>query len=361
VAAAAVPLGYEVFRAGYYGLLVPSTALAKEASTSRWDQGVLYLRDLTDTYWLVVPLGALLVAAVVVATWRRPGPSGFRFAAVAVAGAPVLAAALLTVYVTRVGGDFMHGRMLLPALFALTLPVLVVPLAWRTMAPILVTGVWAVVAMLTLRTPYLTVGPNLIANERMYYVALLGVPYPVVTADYVRHPEVPAGVAALAGTTRPSLALASPGPDPQGPLTWTLLPEPGGTPDTLAWLNLGVAGELAPLDTRVYDGVGLVYPLAAHATGLPNGRIGHDKDLPPAWYVADAPAVDVGEFVPTDQLAAAGRALTCPATAEVLESVRAPLTPDRFWRNLLGAWDRTGYRYDRDPLVAATCAPAGNP
>jgi arabinofuranosyltransferase len=48
--AAAVPLAYEVFRAGYYGLLVPSTALAKEASTSRWDQGVLYLRDLTDTY-----------------------------------------------------------------------------------------------------------------------------------------------------------------------------------------------------------------------------------------------------------------------------------------------------------------------
>jgi arabinofuranosyltransferase len=219
--------------------------------------------------------------------------------------------------------------------------------------------VWAAVALMSLRPAYETLGPDFIANERLYYVRLLGVPYPVVSADYVNHPEVPAGIAALAASDRPSLALASPGPDPQGPLTWNLLPEPGGTPDTLAWLNLGVAGELSPLGTRVYDGVGLVYPVAAHATGLPNGRIGHDKDLPPAWYVADAPAVDVGEFVATDQLAAASTALACPATTEVLESVRAPLTVDRFWRNLLGAWDRTGYRYSREPAEAATCAPAG--
>lgn len=355
LAAAAVPAAYEVFRAGYYGLLVPSTALAKEAGTSRWDQGVLYLRDLTDTYWLAVPLAAMLVAGALVVARRRPDPGDHRLAEAAVAGAPVVAAALLTLYVVRVGGDFMHGRMLLPALFALALPVLVVPLVWRTVLPVLVATAWAVVAVLALRPGYELVGPNSIANERLYYVSLLGVPHPVDTADFVDHPVVPAGVAALADTARPSLALAAPGPDPQGELVWTLLPEPAGTPDTLAWLNLGVAGELAPLDTRVYDGVGLVYPVAAHATGLPDGRIGHDKDLPPAWYVADAPAVDVGEFVAGDQLAAASRALACPATVEVLESVRAPLTADRFWRNLTGAWDRTAYRYSRLPTEAATC------
>jgi arabinofuranosyltransferase len=358
--AAVVPAAYEVFRAGYYGLLVPSTALAKEASTSRWDQGVAYFRDLTDTYWLVVPVGALLVGAVLVAARRRSDPGDRRLGTAVVALAPPVAALLLTLYVIRVGGDFMHGRMLLPALFALVLPVMVVPLVWRTVLPVAVVGVWAAVALMSLRPAYETLGPDFIANERLYYVRLLGVPYPVVSADYVNHPEVPAGVAALAATDRPSLALASPGPDPQSPLKWNLLPEPGGTPDTLAWLNLGVAGELSPLGTRVYDGVGLVYPVAAHATGLPDGRIGHDKDLPPAWYVADAPAVDVGEFVPTDQLAAASRALACPATAEVLDSVRAPLTADRFWRNLVGAWDRTGYRYSREPAEAATCAPAGS-
>jgi arabinofuranosyltransferase len=321
---------------------------------------VTYFRDLTDTYWLAVPVGALLVGAVLVAARRRTGPVDRRLGTAAVAIAPPVAALLLTLYVIRVGGDFMHGRMLLPALFALVLPVMVVPLVWRTVVPVAVAAVWAAVALVSLRPAYEALGPNSIANERLYYVHLLGVPYPVVTADYVHHPEVPAGVAALAATERPALALASPGPDPQGPLTWNLLPEPGGTPDTLAWLNLGVAGELAPLGTRVYDGVGLVYPVAAHATGLPDGRIGHDKDLPPAWYVADAPAVDVGEFVAPDQLAAASRALACPATAEVLDSVRAPLTADRFWRNLVGAWDRTGYRYSREPVEAATCAPAGS-
>jgi arabinofuranosyltransferase len=361
VVAALLPAAYEVFRAGYYGLLVPSTALAKEAGTARWDRGLVYVRDLTDTYWLAVPAAALLVGAVLVAARRRPGPADRRLGTAAVALAPPVAAVLMTAYVARVGGDFMHGRMLLPALFALVLPVLVVPLQWRTVVPVAVAGLWAAVALMTLRPALLTAGPNPIADERLYYVGLLGVHYPVVPADYLHHPEVPAGVAALAAAERPSLALASSAADPQAPLTWTLLPEPAGTPDTLAWLNLGVAGELAPLDTRVHDGVGLAYPLAAHATGLPDGRAGHDKDLPPAWYVADAPAVDVGDFVPPDEVAAATRALTCPATAEVLDSVRAPLTTARFWRNLTGAWDRTGYRYSREPTEAATCEPIGGP
>ncbi|WP_308257444.1 hypothetical protein [Pseudonocardia lacus] len=355
-AAAVVPLAYEVFRAGYYGLLVPSTALAKEAGDPRWGQGLIYLDDLAGTYALWVPLAALLVGAVLLVARRPTGDPRLRVATAAVAVAPVLAGLLLALYVTRVGGDFMHGRMLLPALFSLVLPVLVVPLIWRTVLPVAVVGTWAVVCVLGLRPGYEDLGPGLIANERLYYVRLLGVPYPVATGDYVTHPMVPEGVAALAATDRPSLALAAPRPD--GELEWRLLPEPAGARDTIAWLNLGVAGELAPLDVRVLDGVGLVNPVAAHATGLPDGRIGHDKDLPPAWYVAEAGVVDDGGFAPAEQLAAARAALACPATVEVLDSVRAPLTAERFWRNLTGAWERTSYRYDREPTVAATCAAA---
>ncbi|WP_252441550.1 arabinofuranosyltransferase [Pseudonocardia humida] len=355
-AAAAVPLAYEVFRAGYYGLLVPSTALAKEAGDPRWEQGLLYLDDLTATYRLWVPLAALLVAAVLLVVRRPDGDPRLRVATAAVAVAPVLAGLLLAVYVIRVGGDFMHGRMLLPALFSLVLPVLVVPLIWRTVLPVAVVGAWAFVCVLGLRPAYEDLGPGGIANERLYYVRLVDALYPVAAEDFRTHPMVPEGVAALEATAQPSLALAAPRPD--GELEWRLLPAPPGAPDSIAWLNLGVAGELAPLDVRVHDGVGLVNPLAAHATGLPDGRIGHDKDLPPAWYVADAGVVDDGGFAPPDQLAAARAALACPATAEVLDSVRAPLTAERFWQNLTGAWERTSYRYDRDPTVAATCAPA---
>jgi arabinofuranosyltransferase len=211
------------------------------------------------------------------------------------------------------------------------------------------------VAVLGLRPAYEMLAPNGIANERLYYVSLLGVAHPVVAADFRSHPVAPEGVAALAAEPVPSLALPVPG---DGDLDWLLFAEAPGTPDTIVWLNLGVTGELAPLDVRVLDGVGLTSPLAAHATGVPGGRIGHDKDLPPVWYLADAGIVDPAGFRSAAELAAARAALACPRTVELLESVRAPLTVDRFWRNLVGAWDRTAYRYPRDPAEAAGCVTA---
>ncbi|MDQ3885541.1 MAG: hypothetical protein M3308_00635, partial [Actinomycetota bacterium] len=60
--AGVLPVVYEVFRAGYYGVLVPSAALAKESFRARWDQGLVYLHDTVATYWLWVPLGCLLLA-----------------------------------------------------------------------------------------------------------------------------------------------------------------------------------------------------------------------------------------------------------------------------------------------------------
>ncbi|MCX6464334.1 MAG: hypothetical protein NTW05_12210 [Pseudonocardiales bacterium] len=344
--AAALPLAYEVFRAGYYGLLVPGTALAKEASTARWQQGLYYLRDLVEAYWLPVPVLIGLVAAVLL----LPGRGDRRVATAVVVAVPWVSAALLAAYVTRVGGDFMHGRMLLPALFCLVLPLAAVPFSRRTALPVLAMAAWAVVSVVGLRPAYDTLGPNWIANERLYYVVIVDRPNPIVAEDFVEHPVAPEGVAALAGAAEPSLAL--PGPGPEG-LRWWLFPTPD-RPDTITWLNLGVTGELAPLDARVLDGVGLTNPLAAHATSVPDGRIGHDKDLPPEWFVADSGTAETG-FVDPAGIAAARRALACPATRELLASYRDPLTPERFWRNLTGAVERTAYRYDRDPLVAANC------
>lgn len=39
VAGGALPVLYQIFRMGYYGLLVPSTAIAKDASGSKWGRG----------------------------------------------------------------------------------------------------------------------------------------------------------------------------------------------------------------------------------------------------------------------------------------------------------------------------------
>ncbi|MCE3550370.1 hypothetical protein LWC33_02710 [Pseudonocardia sp. RS11V-5] len=345
-----VPLGYELFRMGYYGLLVPSTALAKEASDSRWDQGGWYLFDLLETYelWFAGACAALVAFALLSRRGRTgPEPSGSRGATAVVAVAPVVAALLLGLYVTRVGGDFMHGRMLLPALFSLLLPVMVVPATRWALVPVLGTLVWAAFCLTSLRPAYGEhLGPHWIANERLYYVLLLGNPHPVTAADYSTHPMVGEGAARLVAAPGPSLAIVGGG-------QWYVYPA-AGERSTLVWLNLGVAGELAPLDVRVLDGVGLVNPVAGHATGVPGGRIGHDKDLLPEWFLADAGVRGDTGFVGPAFVDDARRALGCPATREMLASYRDPLTADRFRQNLSGAVERTSYRYPRDAAAAAS-------
>lgn len=114
-------------------------------------------------------------------------------------------------------------------------------------------------------------------------------------------------------------------------------------------------------EVRVVDTVGLANPLARHAERIPDGRIGHDKVIPAGWYLADE--ADRAELTATAGLAgtdladviAAGRALGCPEVRGMLASVRAPLTWERFRRNLSGAVQRTSLRYPSDPMAAVRC------
>ena len=90
VAGGLLPVGYEIFRMGYYGLLVPGTALAKDAAGDKWSQGMIYLSNFNAPYaiWapavLLVPLGLLLMVTVAgrgswIRRWHpqlRPGGPG---------------------------------------------------------------------------------------------------------------------------------------------------------------------------------------------------------------------------------------------------------------------------------------------
>jgi arabinofuranosyltransferase len=67
-----------------------------------------------------------------------------RVAAVAVVFAAV--ALVHALYVVRVGGDFMHVRLLMPAIFAFVAPVAVVPLRRNVVVAVLVAG-WSFVAL----------------------------------------------------------------------------------------------------------------------------------------------------------------------------------------------------------------------
>ena len=59
-----------------------------------------------------------------------------------------------------------------------------------------------------------------------------------------------------------------------------------------------LAARALGLDVRVIDQMGLAYPLAAHTERLTDGRIGHDKNLPTAWVIAETGGVSGGPGLP---------------------------------------------------------------
>ncbi|MFD6463913.1 hypothetical protein ACFWFG_38665, partial [Streptomyces roseolus] len=108
------------------------------AGGAKWGQGFTYLWDFAGPYHLYIPVLVLLVAGVFAARARRTSGERQRWTVRrfrewlrspgAVVAMVLGAGLLLTVYALRVGGDFMHGRMLLPQLFLLLLPVAVIPI-----------------------------------------------------------------------------------------------------------------------------------------------------------------------------------------------------------------------------------------
>lgn len=386
-----LPVAYQIFRMGYYGLLVPGTALAKDAAGDKWSQGMIYLANFNAPYslWvpvvLLVPLGIVLLVARRRPSFMRPtlAPGYGRVARALQSPAAVVTWMLVSgllqaLYWIRQGGDFMHGRVLLTPLFCLLAPVAVIPVVipdgkdysketgyWLAGG---VSALWLAVAGWSLwaaNSPGMGddathVSYSGIVDERRFYAQATGRAHPLTAADYLDYPRMAAVLVALDNTPGGALLL------PSGNYTqWDLVPmiPPGSAPGipvdqkpqhTVFFTNLGMLGMNVGLDVRVIDQIGLANPLAAHTERLKHGRIGHDKNLFPDWVVADGPWVKWPPGIPgyLDQqwVAEAEAALKCPATQAVLNSVRAPMTLRRFVSNVLHAYEFTQYRIDRVPL-----------
>ncbi len=377
-----VPLAYQVWRMGYYGLPYPNTAVAKDAGGAKWSQGFTYLWDLVGPYFLWIPLLVLLIGGVAAAratgapamsdrTAAARGRLG-RFSAwlrspAAVVTLMLVSGFLLTVYALRVGGDFMHGRMLLPQLFLLLLPVAVIPLrlpegglraANWSFAVILIAWLgtlgWALFASGTTAIKTGTkISSSGIVDERVYYVLNTGHDHPIRAEDYLDYPRIRAMVNNIQETPDGGLLLNSP-----SFMFWYIAPPPqpipdGGAGHTVYFLNLGMTSMNVPLDVRVIDQMGLAYPLAAHTERLADGRIGHDKNLYPDWVLVDAGMVDRKPWMPwyLDEkwVVQARTAMSCPDTQALLLSSRDPLTFERFRHNVRNALSFAKYRIDRVP------------
>lgn len=395
-----LPVAYQIFRMGYYGLLVPQTAIAKDASGSKWDQGFVYFHNLTGPYalWLpallLVALTAVLLAGRVGAGQQRPSGDRLRSPR-AVVAFMLLSGLVQGLYWIRQGGDFMHGRVLLAPLFCLLAPIAVVPVViperlagstglvvpdgrWlrRQNWPLMTTvtaGLWVVLsgwALWAANSPGMgrdatRVTYTGIVDERRFYSQATGHAHPLTAADYLDYPRMRAVLVAINNTPDGALLLPSGNYD-----VWDVVPQkppvepppPGVSPEdwrrqhathTVFFTNLGMLGMNVGLDTRVIDQIGLANPLAAHTARLEDGRIGHDKNLFPDWAVAEGPWLKkrpwIPEYLDEGWIKEAQVALGCPQTVEMLQMIRDPMTRPRFIGNLNRSWEFTRYRIDRVP------------
>lgn len=351
-AAAVLPVAYEIFRMGFYGIIVPMPALTKNAGESMWTRGFAYVADFAGPYLLWLPLTVVIV--VFAGLLRRL--RGNR-ADLVVTLAPVVAGLLHLGYVVKVGGDYMHARMVLPALFLVLLPVLVIP---RSKTAGVVVAAWALLCAGFARYPAADGSVRGIDDERAYYVAWTGSSAPTDSAAFVQKLQrVKDVVTAESGSGRRSLIYHGSGPGND------IISTPARTDATekvmVIGVYLGTVGVLAPTGVGIVDFWGLANPVGARFE-FPTVKPGHSKPLGNAWLLADyaapeAPANSSGNFavpgtVTPEQVTAARHALSCGDLAEIQRSTRAPLTFKRFWDNLTGAWHRTRVTVPVDPFEA---------
>lgn len=349
-AALAIPITYEVFRAGYYATLVPNTALAKGAGSSLWPRGVQYLDDFAGRYVLLLPLVALalvLWAPSLVAAGRAGAPG-----VLALLAAPVVGGVLHGLFVIRVGGDFMHGRLLLPATLSVLMPVAVVVNGpglrhrLQVLLPLLVVAPWAAVVAADVRPDYSAgVGSRGIADERRFYVAAAAEPNPVLLSDYTGLQSFdwfPKADAARARAERGERVFI---------VGDTRYPAADGYGVVESMGNIGIYGVAAGPKVFVADGLSLASAVGARleVPPKPGARIGHAQEVPIVWdiarYARPSPEDPAG-------VRDARAALGCGDLARLDAAITGPLTPGRFLRNIRDAHRLTRLRVPVDPAAA---------
>ena len=364
-----LPVAYQLFRMGYFAALVPNTAIAKEAGKADWSRGWAYLKDFVGPYALYVPLAAAAVLAGV--EWRR---RRWQRGTLAVAAAPVICGLVHSLYVVRVGGDFMHGRLFLPGLFGVLLPVLVVaPARWSRVAVGLASAAfaWSLVAGLELRERYpgYPVALRRFVDERAFYVASSHNGHPVTVADYRLTGQIRAGLVLRRRVGERAVVELNPHVRPLGRDPLYPNPPPNRSLRNRvvgAFFAVGLVSYSAGHRVTIVDRHGLADAIAARLDFRPemgpNGRVwpvryraGHEKGLPLAWVVARY--ADLGSrtgrrLSRLRSVAEARRALRCSHLREILKAVDGPLTFDRFVSNIGVAWRLRSFRLPPEPQRA---------
>lgn len=346
---------WQVFRMGYYAAIVPTTFIAKESFNSVWWRGYLYLEDFLRTYnpeWILF-LGACALAS------RSPRWAGKGIVAREtpekrqndrIIAALVIAGALHILSVCRVGGDFMHARMLLPGIFAVLSSFAVIALPrWKVarVAMIATCVLWCGWSTIYARTSYsLTISPVGIANERLWHAMRTTSKRALTLKDYDSH-----FFGEVARDVRQRTLSEG--------YRAVFIP------------NIGVPAYQLGTNVVVIDSLGLNDYVGSRLRLTGYGRAGHEKVVPAAWFLARYPAPEgyispvqsgrISSRLPSpEELSAAQWVLASPPLIELRDAVTAPMTVDRFVRNITLSWRLTFLRFPSDPLAARQTLAANN-
>lgn len=113
--AAAFAIPHAVFvtwRVWYYGDFFPNTYYAKSGNLAWWSQGWAYFLLYLQKYWAV---GACVLGLAAIVVPHRGNTKSADRLIPQIALVATAMAAIYTLYIVRVGGDFMFARMLIPA------------------------------------------------------------------------------------------------------------------------------------------------------------------------------------------------------------------------------------------------------
>ncbi len=246
----------------------------------------------------------------------------------------------------RVGGDFMHARLLLPGTFAIFLPWSFShrPRATVTFGVLALSWLAWLIAGFTLLSPRPDHGG--IADERAFYTKRAKRENPITLDDYAAYQVVTYG--------RMLREHSTPGKSP--PILLDVIQQqrarlrPG-----LPWqivaphFDVGMYSFAAGPDCYIVDRRGLADPLASRLALETRARPGHEKVLPQSWiwarFADPATLTD-----PAPQQAA--RALSCAPLVSLFTAISAPLTFDRALANVRESIALTRLRFSADPARA---------
>ena len=367
-AATAIPILSELFRVAYFGLFTSNTAIAKSASHIWLSQGLTYLWDFVSTYWIPIPLAALFI--LVLPRWWALWANNER-RRLLVMVAPAIGGLADIAYVVTIGGDFMHGRMLLPGFFSLGAVMWCLVRRDRVHA-IAIGGlaIWSLWSLLGIRYDD---GPNFwptsgVADERSFWITWSQASHPVTLTDYKWWVNLKSVVLMKDGRVLTQSKIAQQAIDQKRQILimngelFTV--SRSGYPSVLfvTDASIGVAGYALPESMHIVDIASLANPISSHFTLTKRGRPGHEKQETPPWILATyAPRYDhYDDKYFHGQVSAATRAIHCRPLGGYLNNIRGPYSARVAWNNVLHSLAWTTMSFPADPIAAEQKLCGGN-